>query len=240
MTWRACVGSLALLVIALTPVGAGAQPGAGSSKDWLRTDTRRQATSGASNRGGIGRVLVVVVLSGIGGALIWRKSRKSRLKVIPTKTHVRVVGGTLVGPKARAVVAEVGGRLILLGVTEQSVRKLAWLDNLAEVDTDGERDAEQRFPSAPAEPEQRRSTLSRPTELRRKPAPQRSKFTEVLRDAVGIKPQPLNDSALILAENTQDRVHLSGSRAYERDDASLIDIEGQAAGLVSRLHKSKQ
>jgi hypothetical protein len=92
----------------------------------------------------------------------------------------------------------------------------------------------------PAEPEQRRSTLSRPTELRRKPAPQRSKFTEVLRDAVGIKPHALNDSALILAENTQDRVHLSGARVYERDDSSLIDIEGQAAGLVSRLNKSRQ
>ena len=240
MTGKAYGGVLALLVMALTPLLVHAQPGTTGSKDWLRSDNRRQPSAApVSSRSGIGKTMAVVALIGAGGFVVWRKTRKAHPNTSPTKTHVRVVGGTLVGPKARAVVAEVGGRLILLGVTEQSVRKLAWLDSADEIEMDDEPAADRRARKIPLDVEPQRSTPPRGIESRRRSTPQRSKFSEVLRDAVGIKASTDNDSAIVLAENTHDRVSLSGARRHARDDSALIDIEGQAAGLVSRLNKVK-
>ena len=243
MIGRKIVVALALLVMTLTPLCASAQPGAPAGRDWLRSESHRQGNStSASSRSGLGRGLVALVLVGAGAYLVWRKTRHSRQSPLPTKTHIRVVGGTIVGPKARAVVADVGGRLILLGVTEQSVRKLAWLDNIDGIGSSDEREDDE------SEREERTShranePLTRLAPRQKTPTrsgPQRSSFSDVLKDAVGIKARPATDSALVLAENTQDRVNLSHARAQSRREPQLIDIEGQAAGLVSRLSKAKQ
>ena len=42
--------------------------------------------------------------------------------------QLRVVGSTKLGGRAQLVLAEVDGRKILLGVTDNSVRKLGWMD----------------------------------------------------------------------------------------------------------------
>jgi len=241
MTRAQAVGALALVVMSLTSLGTSAQQGASSTpKQWLRSDAHRQTSAiGMPSRSGLGKVTAVSLLLAIGGYAVWRKNRKVSSGATPTKTHIRAVGGTLVGPKARAVVAEVGGRLILLGVTEQSVRKLAWLDSADELDTE-------RAP----EPNTSRSSLeSTPTQsfrstpkigAQRRQQSQRSKFSEVLRDAVGIKSRTSSEAADVLAQSTHDHLNLSVDRNQSQDLHSLIDIEGQAAGLVSRLGRSKQ
>lgn len=240
MIRKIIVGALAAVVMSLTPWTACAQPGAPGAKDWLRADSHRQTSSTtASSRSSLGRVFAALVLVAAGGYFVWRKTRNARKTPLPTKTHIRVVGGTLVGPKARAVVADVGGRLILLGVTEQSVRKLAWLDAIEGIESSDERDDGERSSRTANEPQPQRLVPQRKAERYNASAP-RFKFSEVLRDAVGMKTRPMTDSALVLAENTQDRISLSVTRGQARRDAPLIDIEGQAAGLVSRLSKAKQ
>ncbi len=180
------------------------------------------------------------LLVALGGYAVWRKTRKVHAGVSLTKTHIRVVGGTLVGPKARAVVAEVGGRFILLGVTEKSVRRLAWLDSVDDDDVEAEREQKASDTSTKADNSTTHRLRSSPRiETMRGSHPHRSKFAEVLRDAVGIKSRSASNPALILAQNTRDRVNLTIAKAQPRDELPLIDIEGQAAGLVSRLDRPK-
>ena len=238
---RRIVVALALLVMTLTPWDARAQQGAPAAKDWLRSDGHRQTSSNVGiSQNGIVRVLAALALGGAGGYFAWRKTRHARQHPPPAKTHIRVIGGTLVGPKARAVVADVGGRLILLGVTEQSVRKLAWLDASEDIDASDESDESERLSRAASERQPHRQVAQHKAEPRRNASVQHSKFSDVLKDAVGIKPRAVSDSALVLAENTHDHINLSRSRGQIRNEAPLIDIEGQAAGLVSRLSKAKQ
>jgi flagellar biogenesis protein FliO len=244
MTTVKHVVTLALLVMSLTSHTANARAKVPSpSKDWLRAESQHQAGASAiSSRSGIGKSLAVVLLLGVGGYAVWRRKRPVKINALPNKTHIRVVSGTLVGPKARAVVAEVGGRLILLGVTEQSVRKLAWLESVA--DNDAERESGQEMGSnAPGVSDARLAKISssvRSTSAPSRHEPQRSKFSEVLRDAVGIKPHRTTEPALVLADSTHDRINLTSNKDPQRNGSPLIDIEGQAAGLVSRLGRLKQ
>jgi flagellar biogenesis protein FliO len=242
MNRNQAVGVLALLVIMLTPLCADAQTRASSEpKQWLRNDSHPQlSASSLSNRSAVGKVAAVSLLLALGGYAVWRKTKRVHAGVSPTKTHIRVVGGTLVGPKARAVVAEVGGRFILLGVTENSVRKLAWLDSVDDDDVETEREQEASdSPVTANNPTTHRLRSTPRIETMRRSHLHRSKFAEVLRDAVGIKSRSASNSALVLAQHTRDRVNLTVAKAQPLDELSLIDIEGQAAGLVSRLDRSK-
>jgi flagellar biogenesis protein FliO len=182
-----------------------------------------------------------VVLAG-GGYFMWRQSRKTKQAAPIKGAHVRVLSGTPIGPKARAVVAEVGGRLILLGVTEHSVRRLAWLDSEPEdvsERVDSRRTEELQDDRRDPLPTQRATTRmasdSSPSILRG------SRFSEVLRDAVGLKPKQVVEPAMAIAETTRDRVVLKGKPAKERVNTErsddYMDIEGQAAGLVARLNR---
>ncbi len=243
MTRVKAVGALALVVMSLTSVRVGAESRSSSPpKQWLRTDSHRQiGASSLSSGGGLGKVAAVTLLLAVGGYAAWRRTRKGQAGVAPIKTHIRVVGGTLVGPKARAVVAEVGGRLILLGVTESSVRKLAWLDGVNDVDL--EKESEPRASGNPSNASDNPSTQylrsSRQVNVPYKPSARRSKFSEVLRDAVGIKSRALADPALVLAQSTRDRLNLTIARHQTKNDSPLIEVEGQVAGLVTRLDRPK-
>jgi flagellar biogenesis protein FliO len=244
MTTKKHVATLALLVITLTLHSANVLAKVpNGSKDWLRADSRHQVGANAiSSRSGIGKSVAVVLLVGIGGYALWRRKRPAKIAVSPNKTHIRVVSGVLVGPKARAVVAEVGGRLILLGVTEQSVRKLAWLES--DADNEAERVSGQETRYNVTDPSDSRlakiSNSSQSTSAPSRQESQRSKFSEVLRDAVGIKSHRTTEAASVLADSTHDRVNLSSSKDPLYNVSQLIDIEGQAAGLVSRLGRPKQ
>lgn len=243
MTDVKVVGALALVVMSLTSGRVGAESLSSSPpKQWLRTDSHRQiGASSLSSGAGLGKVAAATLLLAVGGYAAWRRTRKVQAGVAPTKTHIRVVGGTLVGPKARAVVAEVGGRLILLGVTESSVRKLAWLDGVE--DGDLEKESEPRAGGNPLIAGDNFSAHnlrnSRQIEVPHKPNSQRSKFSEVLRDAVGIKSRAPSEPALVLAQSTRDRLNLTTARHPTRNDSPLIEVEGQAAGLLTRLDRPK-
>jgi flagellar biogenesis protein FliO len=130
---------------------------------------------------------VLVVLGGLGGAaLVARKRRLSRPGLPESATRVRVLSSARIGPKANAVVAEVGGRVLLLGVTDTNVVRLAWLD----------RDAVRENPAVAVQPAAPRTrTLStEPVETAEadlEPPPERSitsRFGEVLDRALGVKP----------------------------------------------------
>jgi hypothetical protein len=114
------------------------------------------------------------------------------------------------------VVAEVSGKRLLLGVTDQSVNTLAWLDaEPAELD-------EREAPSRP----------SRPAPLRREPeesAQGPSGFLRVLRKAVGT-----GDARAVavdeIARQTRDEVTISRRGKAEHNE----ELEGQVRGLARR------
>jgi flagellar biogenesis protein FliO len=76
-----------------------------------------------------------VLLLGVAaiGVFAWRHRNRFR-SVAEGKVGARlsVAGSVRVGPKAHLVLANVGDRALLLGVTDDSVRRIAWIDQPAE------------------------------------------------------------------------------------------------------------
>lgn len=104
---------------------AAAEP---ASRSWLRASaaTVQEATQPSS--GVLRPLAVVVVLAVLVLSALWLKRRRRQGLPPPAVLRVDVVSSVRVGPRAHAVVTAVGGRLLLLGVTDHSVRKLAWLE----------------------------------------------------------------------------------------------------------------
>lgn len=101
---------------------------------WLR-QTKQAATAAVGTQAGprfspwrIGIMLAIV--GGLAGVALYAKRRRQSAAVPGQKLRppVKVITSTRVGPKAMAVVTEVNGRRLLLGVTDHSVNALAWLD----------------------------------------------------------------------------------------------------------------
>jgi hypothetical protein len=136
------------------------------------------------------------------------------------------------------VVAEFGGRLILLGVTEYSVRRLAWLDSAIEEAPDYAKDA-LTPPAGDAfrAPSGRIKTGSVTARTATSTRHRSSNFSAVLRDAVGMKPKQMDDPALVLAESTHDRLTLQTQNAEALGESAYMNVEGQAAGLIARLNR---
>lgn len=199
---------------------------------------------------GLGRSLGVLLLTAVlGGTALYLRSKKTRLPK-QKLAQLRVVGSTKLGGRAQLVLAEVDGRKILLGVTDSSVRKLGWLEADAvtaeqEEFSLGPRprlvaagvDLAARAPRVVAEPEPEPVVAQ----------PKRS-FRDLLASAVGnIGHRPDDDSiALTLAAETKDTFTRSTPRATERrpvepvparraGNPQMIDLEGQAKGLLARL-----
>lgn len=229
--WIVVALTISVSAVTLTPQ-AEAAPSA-APKAWLRQEAHAKSQPAPSVAGVLGKSLFVVAIIGAAGVFWVRRSRKQGIPSLPQRNnHVRVLSGTVIGPKARIVVAEVRGRTILLGVTEQSVRKLAWIDDDHSTD-------EARGPTSEAaatdEPHDT-TRRGRPSTLGPKDTVSRSaRFSDVLRDAVGIKAKRSTEPALVLAQATRDQVTLSRQHHSTEDD--YVDIEGQAAGLVSRLQR---
>jgi flagellar biogenesis protein FliO len=112
---------------------------------WLRPSKQPEAAAAGTRTGStfspwrVGIMLAVV--AGLAGfALYAKRRREAKVPGQKPKAPVKVINSTRLGPKAMAVVTEVNGRRLLLGVTEHSVNALAWLDQaelLAEAkDTD--------------------------------------------------------------------------------------------------------
>ncbi|HEY5377502.1 MAG TPA: flagellar biosynthetic protein FliO [Polyangiaceae bacterium] len=191
---------------------------------------------------GLGRSVGVLLLTSVlGGTALYLRSRKNK----PTKarlTQLRVLGSTKLGGRANLVLAEVAGRKILLGVTDSSVRKLGWLEPDAEEEELLTPAARPRLVAAGVD------LAARPPRTSAEPvpaAPKRS-FRDFLASAVGNLGAPAADdsAASILAAETQDTFTRAAPRSPEvrrteptrkLGNPQMLDVEGQARGLLARL-----
>ena len=234
------VGGLAVVVMTLTILLTTANASqAVVHRAWLRSDSPAPASAtGSASRGSVSKSLALVVLLAGGGYFTWRKLNKKVTPSVASSPHVRVLSGTVVGPKARAVVAEVRGRLILLGVTEQSVRRLAWLDKL-EDDDQAQDNCGREHSQLEDATKPRRSRPSSNAQPPRHSGLGGVKFSDVLRDAVGMRPKNVEPPAVALATATHDRLTLRNAKDNTFRPVELMNIEGQAAGLVARLNRKQ-
>ncbi|HEY3253616.1 MAG TPA: flagellar biosynthetic protein FliO [Polyangiaceae bacterium] len=196
---------------------------------------------------GLGRSLAVLVfVSVLGGSALYLKSKKNK----PAKARLaqlRVVGSTKLGGRAQLVLAEVNGRQILLGVTDSSVRKLGWLEAEQAEEEEFVPSARPRLVAAGVDLGARSPRVAPEPE----PAPAKRSFRDLLASAVGnLGHRPDDDSAaLTLAAETQDTFTRSTPRAGEprrtqalrkNGNPQMIDLEGQAKGLLARLGEPRE
>lgn len=197
---------------------------------------------------GLGRSLAVLCfVSVLGGSALYLRSKKNK----PAKARLaqlRVVSSTKLGGRAQLVLAEVNGRQILLGVTDSSVRKLGWVEAEQQAEEDQVMAAARpRLVAAGAELGARSPyAAAEPT-----PAPAKRSFRDLLATAVGnLGHRPDDDSAaLTLAAETQDTFTRSTPRTAEarrtqatrkNGNPQMIDLEGQAKGLLARLGEPRE
>ena len=215
-------------VKALGPsVGAKPQP------SWLASRPAPQASvAGKSSMPSTGRILgMLLVLGSLGGAALYFKRRGKADVKRPTATQrLSVVTSTRIGPKAHAVVISVAGRQMLLGVTDSSVKRLAFIDDLEDEAEDHGREREPV--RRPAMQNTARAAAIAVRTIAADPAQTRS-FGEMLKTAFNKKRDNVADTspASILASETQDVVGGKPAAAPVR----MLDVEGQAQGLLRRL-----
>jgi flagellar biogenesis protein FliO len=183
---------------------------------WLRQSPRpapeKLETKASMSPLRVGAMLLVV--AALGGAAFYARRRRQTGRALPrAEEKLKVLGSTRVGPKAFAVVAEVGGKRLLLGVTDQAVNTLAWLE-------DG------------ADEEEREERVSHPAPVRREADEGPGGFLRVLRSAVGS-----GDARKVavdeIARSTRDEVTLSRRSKPESND----ELEGQVKGLARRRRR---
>lgn len=104
-----------------------------SKRSWLVQESEKPpllgGTQGATTSGTTGGLAIALVAL-IAGAAIWLKRKRAQVAgpVSEANARVAVLSTSRLGPKAYAVSVTAGGRVMLLGVTDQSVSHLAWLD----------------------------------------------------------------------------------------------------------------
>ena len=221
------------------------------SPAWLapKSAAKKPAKSPAAGPSvGLGRSLAVLFfVSVLGGSAMYLRSKKGKAPKARL-AQLRVVGSTKLAGRAQLVLAEVEGRKILLGVTDNSVRKLGWMDaEPAEED--------ELVPAARPRLVTPGIDLAAPPPARwaatAAPAPAKRSFRDLLTSAVGnLGHRPDDDSAaLILAVETQDTFTRSVPRAAEprrapaprkNGNPQMIDLEGQAKGLLARLGEPRE
>jgi flagellar biogenesis protein FliO len=182
-----------------------------------------------------------LVLGSLGGAVLYFKRRgRPDVKGVTPKQRLTVLSSTRIGPKAHAVVISVAGRQMLLGVTDSSVQDLGFIDEIAEEE---EEDRELgRGPSRDpvrraAEQARERGAGIAVRTVTPEPQPKAGSFADVLKTAFGRRapaPSKEMDAASILAAETHDTV--AGKPVAANPAAvRMLDVEGQAQGLIRRL-----
>jgi flagellar biogenesis protein FliO len=163
----------------------------------------------------------------LGGAALYVKLSKRRGAAATVTRKLQVLDTTRVGPKAHVVMVSVGGRQLLIGVTDQSVQRLAWMP------------AERAAETKPAEVE---APAFEP------PAVPVGPFAHLLKQFSQGKVviNDGSDAALKIAADTRDFVERRTVAGAEREpsDAKLApkpralpaheaasDFEGQVSGL---------
>lgn len=224
------------------PVVAPVAPKATPAKSWLRdsgkqTETKSaEAPPAAPGSGSSLRIASLFALVAVlaGGAIFLKRRRKGALRAV--SSELSVITAARVGSKADVVVVDISGRRLLLGVTEAQVTRLCWLDG----DPDSEEPVEFRASAASLTSAVGRApaqTGHKPAGVARAGAPARS-FRETLLGALGQKPAA-EDAAVAIAAATEDVVTRTPRApvAAPAGAPEMVDVEGQARGLVLRLQK---
>ncbi len=124
-TARALRGIMTAGVIALTTAAARADE---PTPPWLaQPPAAAQAAPAPEARFPWRASLMIAASAALGGAAVWVRSRKGGLAKLTSSRELRVISSVRVGPKGHLVLAGIGDRAILLGVTDQAVRRIAWL-----------------------------------------------------------------------------------------------------------------
>ncbi len=236
---RSLAALLFVLAAVLSSSLASAEEGPDASltaRPWLAPHATPKATKVAGGATlGLGRSLAVLALTAVlGGAAMYVRQKRPKRPGKPSST-LRVLGSTRVGQRGELVLAEVAGRKILLGVTDSAVRKLGWID------TD---DQEQESALAMARPRlagQASAALRAASEEAAERTIVPRSFRDVLKDALGGLGKSSDDSAAAqLAEQTRDTFSRSQPKPGPARQATvMVDVEGQAQGLLARLREPR-
>jgi flagellar biogenesis protein FliO len=224
LTFLVALGALAGSLVAPAAHGEPATPPA--QKAWLRAASPKPPAPVAAKPVlsplRVGSMLALV--AGLGGFAFYARRRRSGAPDKASVERLDVLSSTRLGPKAHAVVTRVSGKRLLLGVTEQSVTVLAWLDS--------EPPHTETAALEVADPAELSGVVGT-SELGVEPSAQNpSGFLRLLRSAVG---SSAVSPAEELAGTTQDDVKVSRRAATEAREL----IEGQAAGILRRKRAPK-
>jgi flagellar biogenesis protein FliO len=193
---------------------------AGAQRSWLARGSDSALSTPPSESSGTSTGLTlgaVVLVLGLGAAAVALRFKRQKLAPLsPSESRLTVLSSSRVGPKAYAVTAHVGGRVLLLGVTDHSVSNLGWLDapepdapaQRADAESEPEPEGEELpddYPGSALRASNPPVAFATSSDLKR--------FQEVLRGAVTSRPQlPMRpsyasnvpDAATLLAAQTTD------------------------------------
>lgn len=119
----------------LAPASAPTPAPSSSAIPWLAQPSPVAGFGASDSRPHSSRMLWLVLPAlALGGAALYMRLAKRRGIAAVSRRRLEVLDTSRVGPKAHVVMISVGGRQLLLGVTEQSVQRLAWLPAEANLD----------------------------------------------------------------------------------------------------------
>ncbi|HEX6272400.1 MAG TPA: flagellar biosynthetic protein FliO [Polyangiaceae bacterium] len=217
------------LALGVAPSLAHAEPAPRPADTaWLRKAPPKPApkveTKPALSPFRVGAMLTLV--AALGGVAFYARRKRAGLPGKKSENaRLNVLSSTRLGPKAHAVVSEVAGKRLLLGVTHQSVSVLAWLDSeSAHIETPEVEIAEPAELSGIVGP----ADFADPGDASHNP----TGFLRVLRNAVGSRAATPAEEVV---RATQDEVKISRRAMTEAREL----VEGQAAGILRRKRASK-
>lgn len=225
------------------PAAAPAPSASAQPATWLaKRPAAKPVATGSSAIPSTGRVLgLLLVVGSLGGAALYLKRRgrgDGKRPALPQR--LLVVSSTRIGPKAHAVIVAVAGRQMLLGVTDSSVKRLAFIDEIEEDEYERDRERESPYGREPlrrsaAQPATRGAAIA-VHNVTPAPAPAKAgSFADMLKTAFGKRPAAVEvDAASTLAAETQDSA-FGKPVAGNPGNVRMLDVEGQAQGLLRRL-----
>ncbi|HEY2407722.1 MAG TPA: flagellar biosynthetic protein FliO [Polyangiaceae bacterium] len=234
-----CAGLLVcgLLFLSARSQASDGAPGEPAQRAWLAgVPGHKPASIASAPRPNMTRSwLALGVAALLGGLAFYLRSAKPKARRAVV-ANLRVLSSTKLGARASLVIVDVSGQKLMLGVTDASVNKLGWLDA-----PEAEDDAEDHLPEPRALVRPRLVTPSAQVAIQEKadgPGAGRS-FRTLLKSALGGRDKAADSAAVAIAAQTRDTFTRSGARPLARATSSsrgvMVDVEGQARGLLARL-----
>jgi flagellar biogenesis protein FliO len=221
-----------------TPATTPASP----ALPWLAQPSPSAAFTAPESHSSSRMMWLVLPALALGGAALYMRLAKRRGTTTAPR-RLEVIDTARLGPKAQVVMVSVGKRTLLLGVTDQSVQRLAWLSNGINAEAPAEKQIAKTIETPVEEP---------PSERHRAPD---GPFAHLLKTFTHkVNSQSGSDAALQIAAETKDFVErhtttkaLAAAPESERETprpAMLVvgaqnDIEEQVSGLRKRRSGKK-